>query len=104
MHTLRFFRTSQDPGDPRRADVHIGFKRTANGSNVTGHAATVHPQFACMIAKAPEMLTILIDIVKRTQRLDTGKDELEQFVSYIRDYADQARALLREIGAESHDL
>ena len=43
------------------------------------------------------MLSILRDVVKRTQRFDTGKDELEQFVSYIRDYADQARDLLHEI-------
>lgn len=43
---LTFYRDGQEPGDPRREPVHIGFRReTLDGSITTGWAADVHPQF-----------------------------------------------------------
>ena len=94
MTNLRLWRESQDPGDPRRADVHLNFEGTAADGRTrrTGWVATVHPEFVALLTAAPD----LADALECALR-ESGCDG--DLCAYA--WHEHARAALRKAGRKT---
>ena len=108
---LRFFRTDQEPGDPRRAYVHIGFERVGDGVTTTGDVGSVHPQFAPAIAQVPAMVDYLRNVCRVAEDVDCdeltgaldrtfGQPRADMMVLALRESWRQARAILAAMEGE----
>jgi len=78
-HTpVQFYKSGQDRGDVRRADVHIEHTTGTPGvDSQTGWVATCHPRFAELIISAPRLKAVNAELLAALQAFSNAYERGE---------------------------